>query len=79
MFIKFLDTGYILEVDLKYPIKLHDSHSNLPFCPQHICAPNSKKYKLMATLNIKYRYVLHYRNLKQAIEKGLILKKYIEF
>ncbi|XP_070529934.1 uncharacterized protein [Cardiocondyla obscurior] len=26
-------TGYILEVDLKYPASVHDMHSDLPFCP----------------------------------------------
>ena len=26
--------GYILEVDVKYPKKLHDSHSDLPFLPK---------------------------------------------
>ena len=25
------DKGYILEVDVKYPKKLHDIHSDLPF------------------------------------------------
>ena len=28
------DKGYILEVDVKYPRKLHDLHSNLPFLPK---------------------------------------------
>ena len=28
--------GYILEVDLKYCKKLHDSHSDYPFCPEKI-------------------------------------------
>ena len=27
------DKGYILEVDVKYPRKLHDLHSDLPFLP----------------------------------------------
>ena len=30
------DKGYILEVDIKYPRKLHDLHSNLPFLPKRI-------------------------------------------
>ena len=28
------DKGYILEVDVKYPKKLHDIHSDLPFLPK---------------------------------------------
>ena len=28
--------GYILEVDVKYPKNLHDSHSDLPFLPRKI-------------------------------------------
>ena len=28
------DKGYILEVDIKYPRKLHDLHSDLPFLPK---------------------------------------------
>ena len=28
------DKGYILEVDVKYPRKLHDLHSDLPFLPE---------------------------------------------
>ena len=28
------DKGYILEVDVKYPKKLHEIHSDLPFLPK---------------------------------------------
>ncbi|XP_074038757.1 uncharacterized protein [Leptinotarsa decemlineata] len=77
--------GYILEVDLEYPNSLHDMHKDLPFCPDHV-DPKTKKsraestsdvkqFKLMATLQSKKKYVIHYRNLKQALEHGLILKK----
>ena len=30
------DKGYILEVDVKYPKKSHDSHSDLPFLPRRM-------------------------------------------
>ena len=29
--VKRKDKGYLLEVDVKYPKELHDSHNNLPF------------------------------------------------
>ena len=30
------DKGYNLEVDVKYPKKLHDLHSDLPFLPKRM-------------------------------------------
>ena len=35
--------GYILEVDVKYPQKLHDLHSNLPFLPKGMKIDKCKK------------------------------------
>ena len=35
--------GYILEVDVKYPNKLHDSHSDLPFLPKRMKINKCKK------------------------------------
>ena len=32
-------TGYILEVDLEYPKKLHDIHNNYPLAPEKINIP----------------------------------------
>ena len=35
--------GYILEVNVKYPKKLHDSHSDLPFLPRRMKIDKCKK------------------------------------
>ena len=34
--------GYILEVDVKYPKKVHDLHSDLPFLPKRIKLINAR-------------------------------------
>ena len=85
------DIGYILEVDVEYPISLHDLHNDYPFCAEQkhfepspymkkvmdelkLSKPASVK-KLTQNLNDKKNYVIHYRNLKQALENGLVLKK----
>ncbi|XP_066596570.1 uncharacterized protein [Prorops nasuta] len=66
------DTGYIIEVNLSYPEKIHDLQRDLPMCPENKKPPKSKISKLLATLNNKYRYVMHYRNLKQALNHEFI-------
>ena len=35
--------GYILEVDVKYPKKLHDLHSDFPFLPKRMKIDKCKK------------------------------------
>lgn len=67
--------GRIYEVDISYPQKLHDKHNDLPFLPQNSIPPNSKVKKLMATLQPKKNYIVHYRNLQQAIKNGLKVEK----
>ena len=67
------DKGYILEVDVKYPRKLHDLHSDLPFLPERMKIDKCKK--LVSNLHNKKKYVVHIRSLKQALNHGLKLKK----
>ncbi|XP_067205407.1 uncharacterized protein [Linepithema humile] len=68
-------TGYVLEVDLEYPVNLHDAHADLPFCPTCDKPPGKRKFKLLATLYDKQRYVIHYRNLQQCVRHGLRIAK----
>ena len=65
--------GYILEVDVKYPKKLHDLHSDLPFLPERMEINKCKK--LVCNLYDKKKYVVHIKPLKQALNHGLKLKK----
>ena len=65
--------GYILEVDVKYPKKLHDLHSDLPFLPKRIKVDKCKK--LVCNLHNKNKYVAHIKSLKQALNHGLKLKR----
>ena len=62
------DTGYLLEVDIEYPKKLHEAHRDLPFL-------SIKKEKLLTILEDKVSYVVHIQALKQAILHGLEFKK----
>ena len=65
--------GYILEVDVKYPKKLHDLHSDLPFLPKRMKIDKCKK--LVCNLHDKKKYVVHIKSLKQALNHGLKLKR----
>ena len=74
------DKGYILEVDIKYPRKLHDLHSDLPFLLKRMKIDKCKK--LVCNLRNKKKYVVHKRSLKQALNHGLKLEnvhRIIEF
>ena len=64
---------HFFEVDTEYPKKLHELHNDLPFLPER---NNIEKVeKLVANLHDKNEYVIHKRNLKQALNQGLVLKK----
>ena len=51
------DKDYILEVDVKYPKKLHDLHSDLPFLPKRMKTDKCKK--LVCNLRNKKKYIVH--------------------
>ena len=67
------DYGYLLEVEVRYPKKLHDYHNNLPF----MCAKMKVNgvEKLVPNLYYKHKYVMHVRALAQALEHGLVIEK----
>ena len=66
---------YILEVDVEYPKRLHNLHSYLPFLPERMKI--KKCSKLACNLYHKNNYVVHISTLKQALNHGLVLKKFI--
>ena len=65
--------GYILEGDVKYPKRLHELHSDLPFLSERMKI--DKCNKLVCNLFNKKTYVTHINSLKQALNHGLKLKK----
>ena len=67
------DKGYILKVDIKYLKNLHDLDSDLRFLPERMKI--HKCNRLVCNLYDKENYVVHIRSLKQALSRGLILKK----
>ena len=67
------DKGYILEVGVDYPSKLHKLHSDIPFLPERIKI--NKTQKLVCNLRDKKKYVVHISILKQVLNHGLKLKK----
>ena len=72
--------GYILEVDVKYPKRLHELHSDLPFLSERMEVNKCKK--LVCNLFNKKKYIAHINTLKRALNHGLKLKnihRVIEF
>ena len=52
---------------------MHELHDDLPFLPERINI--EKVEKLVINLDDRTKYFIHIRNLKQALNLGLILKK----
>ena len=65
--------GYILEVDVKYPKRLDELHSDLQFLSERMKI--DKCNKLVCDLFNKKKYVTHINSLKQVLNHGLKLKK----
>ena len=65
--------GYILEADVKYPKRLHELYSDLPFLSERMEVNKCKK--LVCNLFNKKKYVAHINTLKQALNHGLKFKK----
>ena len=69
---KHKSKGYLLEVDIRYPKKLHDSHNDLPFMCERRKINGVEK--LIPSLYYKKRYVIHIRVLEHALKHGLVLE-----
>ena len=65
------DYGYLLEVDVAYPKELHDYNNDLPFMCGRMKINGVDK--LVPNLYYKKKYVIHIKDLKQAIDHGLVL------
>ena len=70
---KDTNQGYIFEVDLDYPESLWKTHNDYPLAPER--KKIDKVDKLISCFHSKEKYVLHYKNLKQYLQEGMILKK----
>ena len=64
--------GYIFEIDVEYFERLHEFHSNSPFSTKRMKI--GKVEKLVAKGHDAWRFVVHKRKLKQALNHGLILE-----
>ena len=67
------DMPSILEVDLEYPIELHDLHNEYPLAPERMTI--GKADKLVPNLNDKFNYVIHHETLKLYLSLGLKITK----
>ena len=65
--------GYFLEVDVQYLEKLCEFYNDLPILLERMKIEIVEK--LLPNLHDQTEYVIHIRNLKQAWNHGLVLKK----
>ena len=67
--------GYFLKVDVQYLEKLHELLKDLPFLLERMKI--EKFEKVVANVHDKTEYIIQIRNLKQALNHGLVLKKFL--
>ena len=65
--------GCVLEVDLEYPVELHDEHNEYPLAPEGVKV-NGKR-KLIPHLGNRENYVVHHEALRQLLKYGLRITK----
>ena len=70
------DEGCFMEADVQYLEKLHELYNDLVFFHERIKIKIVEKF--VANSNDKSAYVIHKRNLKQALNHRLVLKKKIK-
>ena len=83
------EDGYIFEVYLHYPTRLHDGHDDYPLAPESLVIDRSMysstrqavfpesapQRKLTPNLWDKVKYVVHYHNFKLYLQLGVVVTK----
>ena len=59
---------------MEYPKELHENHNELPFLAERMKI--GREEKLVPNLRDKKGYVVHIKQLNQALKHGLKLKRY---
>ena len=67
------DEGYFLEVDVQYLEKVHELHNDFAFLQERIKIEKVEKF--VASLHDKTKYVIHIKNLKQLLNRRIVLKQ----
>ena len=65
--------GHVLEADVQYLEKLNEIHNDLPFLLERMTMETVKE--LVAFIHDKTEYIIHIRNLEQALNHGLVFEK----
>ena len=68
-------SGLILDVDLEYPVHLHDLHNQFPLAPEVFTAPGAKSSKLISHLGPRTHYKVDGQTLYFYLQQGMQLTK----